>query len=286
VVPTPPGGPNDLVARVVGGQLSERWKRAVVVESRPGGGTMIAARYVARAVPDGHTLVLLGNSVMTAGLFMKEPGIEPQELEQVGQVAWGAYVLVTNPQLPVKTLQEFIAYAKANPEGVAFSSIASTVFDLDYAILQQATGTRMRNIPYQGVSPGMQAVLRNESQLLLGVSGVVGPQIEAGKLVPIAVASRVRISRFPGVPTATEQGVNYTAGFDFGLQLPAATPRDILQELRMDLAEELKKPGLARKIRDLGLEPATITPEEWIQLMRRDAQTYAETAKRIGLQPQ
>jgi len=286
IVPLAAGGPVDIVARSLAAALEQRWKQAVTVENRPGGGTLIGAAAVARSAPDGHTLLFNGTGVLTGRIFLKEVPFDPAELRPVTQMIWAPRIIVTHPSVPAKTLKEFIAYAKARPKELRYGMIPSTSFELDYIVFNRKAGIDMTGIPYTGGATGPAALLRNDIQFFFAVVGAVSSQIAEGKMTAIAVTSAERYPPLPNVPTVRESGMDYEFTTNVGIWTPAKTPDAVFSFLAGELTAAVNSPSVAAAARKIGFEPSSMRPQQYAELVQAELKTYTEVAQQVGFKPQ
>jgi tripartite-type tricarboxylate transporter receptor subunit TctC len=266
IIPFPPAGPTDILARAFAPALEAAWKQPFVIEFRPGAGGMLGTGEVSRAKPDGYTLVLQANGVVLAPIFQKSIPYDPADLRPVVGVASSSYLVVTNPATAAKTLGEFVALAKGRPKQVNYGTIPYTPFDLDYHVFQQRAGVELTTINYNGAAAMAEALMRGDIQMFFGTPAAVIPLVKAGKLVPIAYTSPTRGVLFPDVPTAREQGIDLVAGFTLGLWAPAKTPDDIASKIGADVDQPAHR--------------------QYPQQMQAELKGYTEVAQKIGLKPQ
>jgi tripartite-type tricarboxylate transporter receptor subunit TctC len=288
VVPYSPGGPTDLLPRLVAPELQARWGQPVLVENRTGAAGLIGTEVVAKAKPDGHTLVAQGPILTTWKLFVKDLPFDPlADLKPIALFGSISYVVVTNPQVPAKTLPEFIALAKAKPKAMNYATIPNSGFDLDYVRLQRLTGTQMVPVAFPGAAPSALAVMRNDVQLYMGTAVTMLGPIAEGKLTPLGVTGRTRLETFPNVPTVRETGLDFTAESWTGILAPGKTPDDVIAKIASDFNAVLKVPAVAARLKEFGLVPPTATtPQQYAEVMQSDAKIYGEVARAIGLKPQ
>jgi len=285
VVPFAPGGPTDLIARTVMAEAEKQWKQPVVVENKPGAGGLIGTAYVTQQKPDGHTLLLQGNVPKTAGLFLKNIPYDPADLRAVSSLGTSNYLLVVNPSLGVKTLPDFIKLAKSKPKELNYGVIPLNVNELDYYVLQRAAGIQLTPINYQSAAPITPALLRGDVMVYLAIVSSIQPQVAAGKVNALAYVGTQRHPRLPDVPTAVEQGLDFTAGFTLGVFTHAKTPEDVVQKLGRDLLAALKSPQVVSALDNSGFQvPAD--PLAWGKHIDNELAKYTEVAKSLNYQPQ
>jgi tripartite-type tricarboxylate transporter receptor subunit TctC len=288
VVPVSPGGPTDLLPRMVAPELTQRWGQPVVVENRTGAGGLIGTQAVVRAKPDGYTLLSQGNFVSAARLFMKDMDFDPaRDLRGVGQFGWAYYLVLTNPAVPARTIAEFIELARAKPKALNYGTIPFSGYDLDYVRLQRLAGISMTPVPFPGAAPAILALIRNDTQFYFGTVLSASPALSDGRLRALAIAGRQRSEQLPGVPTLIESGVDFTGGTWYGLLAPAKAPDEAVAEIASALAAALKTPAIASKVKELGFAPPTAaSPREFDAQIQSEAKTYSEFAAELGIKPQ
>ena len=286
VVPFPPGGPLDSVGRAIAQKLTEAWGQSVVVDNRPGAGGNIGADLVAKSAPDGYTVVMgaLSTHAVNPSLYPTMPYNAARDFAPITLVAVTPNVLVVNPSLPVQSVKDLIAYAKANPGKLSFGSgsngsaghLAGELFKVD-------AGIEMVHIPYKGAAPAMQALLAGDTQLMFDNLANSMPQVKAGKLRALAVTTAQRSKLAPDLPTMAEAGV---PGFDistwFGLLAPAGTPPDVVAKWNADTVKILSAPEMRERMTAQGAEAAPTTPAEFAQFIARELAKYARIVKVSG----
>ena len=286
LVPIPPGGAPDVVARLVGDYLSKAVGQPVVIENHTGANGNIAGEAVAKAAPDGYTLILAADSgiVINPHVYSKMSFDPMKDLVPITSVATNQFVLAVNPKVPVKTLQEFVAYAKKAKPPLAFASggVGSQHF---FAMeqLKQRAGFTVLNVTYRGGSPAMQATIAGETQVLFA-GGESAGQFEAGTLRPLAVSGKERSKRLPDVPTIGEVYPGYAVDIWLGLFAPAGTPQPIVDKLRGTVQALLAKPEVAAKINVSGsLQPLVLSQEAFAARIRSDDQKFGKLAKELNV---
>ena len=286
VIPFPPGGPLDIVGRAIAHKLTEAWGQSVVVDNRPGAGGNIGADVVAKAAPDGYTILMgaLSTHAVNPSLYAKMPYNAITDFAPITLVAVTPNVLVVNAALPVNSAKEFIAYAKANSGKLAFGSgsngsaghLAGELFKVD-------TGTDITHIPYKGGAPATQALLAGDTQFMFDNLANAMPQVKAGKLKALAVTTAERSKLAPDLPTMAEAGL---AGFDistwFGLFAPAGTPKDVIAKWNAEVVKILNSPEMREKLIAQGAEPSPTTPEQFAALVKSEIPKYAKIIKASG----
>ena len=264
VVPFPPGGPLDATGRLIAERLTVMWGQTVVVDNKPGAGGNIGADLVAKSPPDGYTILMgaLSTHAVNPSLYAKMPYDAVKDFAPITLLAITPNVLVVNASLPVNSVKDLIAYAKANPGKLSFGSgsngsaghLAGELFKVD-------TGTDIVHIPYKGGAPATQALLAGDMQFMFDNLANATPQVKAGKLKALAVTTATRSKLAPELPTMAEAGM---PGFDistwFGLFAPAGTPPDVIAKWNADVTKILTTPETRDRLLALGAEPTPMTP--------------------------
>lgn len=275
VVPYPAGGAVDAFARVLTQQLSEMWGQQVVVDNRPGASTMIGAEQVAKSPPDGYTLLLTAELtlVIVPHLYEKIPYDPLRDFAPVVALVSATQALVANPSLPVKTVKDLVALAKAKPGQLTFGSFGNgSTGHLNMEVLQAMTGARFNHIPYNGAGPAMNDVIGGHIDFMLAALSIVKGNVQAGKLHMIGVGSNHRSGEFPDVPTLSESGApGFEAKSWFGLVAPAGTPPDVIKKINQDVTRVISDHAFAEKyLAAQGLESITGTPEQFAAFVRAE----------------
>jgi len=287
VVPYAPGGLPDTVARVVGQRLSEKWGQPVVVENKPGTGGNLASDTVAKAAPDGYTL-LHG----TENVFISNPHVygarmpfDPfKDLVPVTSLVSNQIVLTVNPALPASTLREFVELARASKPPLFYASIGNgSNHHLAMEMLKQHVGIDLTHVPYRGGGPAALAVLSGEVSVMFGGGSVV-PTIKSGKLRGLASTGSVRNPATPELPTIAEVYPGYEALSWHGVFVPAGTPQPIMERLRNELKEVAAEPEFRERLANTGSgEPYVVTPEELTARIKSDYEKYGKLIRAIGV---
>ena len=290
VVPFPPGGSTDIVARIVAQKLSERLGQQVVVENRGGAGGTIGTEVVAKAAPDGYTLVLGTTSThVVAPSVYGKIGYDPvKDFAPVSLVAVTPYLLVVNPSVNVKSLSEFVAYVKARPGKLNYASAGTgSTTHLAMEMLKSAAGLYIVHIPYNGNGPAGTAVIAGQVEMLFGSLPAVLPHAKSGRVRALAVGTPKRSPSLPDVPTVAESGF---PGFDASLWLavmaPAGTPAPVVDRLHREILAAIGAPDTADALNKAGAEPITSTPAELSAMVRNGIDKYAKVVKQAGVKPE
>ena len=284
VVPYPAGGAVDAFARVLTQQLSEMWGQQVVVDNRPGASTMIGAEQVAKSPPDGYTLLLTAELtlVIVPHLYEKIPYDPLRDFAPIVALVSATQALVANPSLPVKTVKDLVALAKAKPGQLTFGSFGNgSTGHLNMEVLQAMTGARFNHIPYNGAGPAMNDVIGGHIDFMLAALSIVKGNVQAGKLRMIGVGSNHRSSEFPDVPTISESGApGFEAKSWFGLVAPAGTPPDVIKKINQDVTRVISDHAFAEKyLAAQGLESITGTPEQFAAFVRAETVRWGKVVK-------
>jgi len=286
VVTIPPGGAPDIAARVVGQKLSESLGQPFVIENRPGANGNTAAAEVARAAPDGHTLILAADSLIAINphLYGRMPIDTLKDLVPVASLVANQFVLSVNPSLPVKTLPEFVEYAKKAKPPLAYASGGNgSQHQLTMELLKARAGIELVHVPYRGGAPATTATMAGEvAAMFAGTS--TAPQIKAGRLRALATSGAKRSSAFPELPTVAEFYPGFENSIWLGLFGPAGLPEEVLLKLRNEINKALQTADVRTRLHDSGgLEPFATTPEEFAALIRRDYDRYGKLIKDVGI---
>ena len=285
LVPWPPGGSNDIVARVLSQRLSEQLGQTFVVDNRGGASGTIGSESFARTPPDGYTLMVTSAThVANAHLYKKLPYDALKDFIGVTPLAIQVGILVIHPSLPVKNVKAFLALAKARPGELIYGSSGNGSYvHLAMALLNQMAGTRMIHVPYKGGGPAAIGIASGETQAMIATIGALLPQINAKQVRPLGVTSLKRVAQFPDVPTIAEAGM---PGYDFtawvGLFLPAATPRPVVDRLNGEARKALEHRDVARILTSQTLDPWSTTPEQFAERLKADNDKYAKLVKLSG----
>jgi len=284
VVPYPPGGAVDSFARVLTQQLSDVWGQSVVVENRPGASTMIGAEQVAKSPADGYTLLLTAELTLVTlqHLYEKVPYDTLRDFAPITALVSATQALVANSSLPVKTVSDVVALAKAKPGEVTYGSFGiGSTGHLNMEVFQAMTGTRFNHIPYSGAGPAMNDVVGGHVSLMFAALSIVKAGVDAGKLRMIGVGSDRRSSEYPNVPTISESGVpGFEAKSWFGLVAPAGTPPEIIKKINKDLIKVISDPAFAHQyLTAQALEPITGTPEEFAAFIRAERKKWGKVVR-------
>lgn len=283
VVPFSAGSITDGLARILADKLSEMWKQQVIVENRAG---LPGTTSVAKAAPDGYTLMLTSNGHTIAGVINKNLQFDPvKDFAGVSQVAAVPMVMIVPTEFPAKTLKDFIAMAKDKPGQLNFSSagVASTSF-LSAEIMRQNANVNMVHVPYKGAPEAVTAVVRGDAQMYFAPIPAARELGEAGKVRVMAINSAKRVPQLPDTPTVAESGLpDYKYDSWFGVLAPAGTPKPILTKVSQDIAKALALPDVKQKLEVQGSIPAPNTPEQFDAIIKSDTERYGKILRDAGV---
>lgn len=287
VVPSPPGGSTDLLARAVGQRLQIAWQQPVVIENKPGAGLRIGADFVAKSRADGYTLLMgaVHHSIAQAVYTKRSYELE-RDLTPITVVAIVPNVLIVPASLPVKNVSELIAMAKAQPGKLAYGSTgAGTAHHLIGAQFSDMAGVELNHIPYKGSAPALTDLLGGQIQVMFDTLASCQPLIQSGKVRALAVTTSKRAQNLPDIPTLSEVGLK---GFDisswFGLMAPAGTPKDIVQKLYEEVAKMLATAEMKSQLAAAGAEPVGNTPEQMAKQIRGEVERFGALAKKTRIE--
>jgi tripartite-type tricarboxylate transporter receptor subunit TctC len=290
IVPFPPGGSTDILARALGQKLSEGLAQPVILDNRPGAGGSIGSEAAAKAAPDGYTLMMghLGTLAVNPAIYKKLPYDPVKSFAPVSLMAIVPSVLVVNPQLPVASAAELIAYARANPGKLAYGSAGNgSTSHLTTEYFKLATGTDILHVPYKGIGPMLTDLI--SGQLSMGLNGApaVMPHVISGRLRALAVSGIKRLEALPQLPTLDEVGVK---GFDasgwYGIVAPAGTSRAVIERLNAEIRRIMATPELRLRLDNEGATPAPGSPEEFAAFISSEIARWGAVLKRAGIEPQ
>ena len=289
VVPSAPGGGTDITARIMAPRLSEYLGQQVVVENRAGAATMIGGEVVARAAPDGYTLLMgISTLAINAAMFRKVPYDALKDLAPISQVVTLSNVLVTHPSLPARNVKELVAFAKTRPNQLNFASAGlGTNPHLTMELFLSMTGTRMVHVPYKGSGQGIIDVLAGHVPVMMPAVPTALQYIKAGRLRAHGVSGAKRSSAAPEIPTLAEAGVpGYEATQWFGILAPAGTPRAIVERWHRETVRALKDPEVRDRLVADGADPVGSSPEEFAVYLRSETVKWAKVVKDVGIKPE
>ena len=289
VVGFAPGGTNDILARLVATKLQDRLKQAFVVDNKPGANSAVGTDFVAKARPDGYTLLVSSSGGLTVNpVLMKGIGYDPvKDFEPIALLGSFPLVVTVPTSLPVANLKELLALSKSKKDGMLDHGVASSSFQLVAETLSSASNVRFNHINYRGSGPVVAALLGNEVQVGVLDSAAVMNQVKAGKLKALAVTTGQRSAAFPDIPTVAESGF---AGYDVpiwtGLMAPKGTPAPVLAKLRTTVAEILKEKDMVEKMIALGMDPGNTDHAALTRRVASDIERWTQVARTANIQAQ
>lgn len=287
IVPFVPGGPSDLLSRLLGQKLGESWGQTVVVDNRGSGDGIVGYELGAKAAPDGHTLLLASSSGLTINPSMHRdlPYNPVRDYLPVSQLSSGAYFMVVHPAVPAKSLQEFVALAKTKPGQLNFATTATSIL-LGMELLNHMAGIKTVAVGYKGTGQALNAILSGEVQTFFLNPLVALPHIKAGRLRALAVTGGKRNPSLPDLPPIADSYPGYEQFVWHCVMLPAKTPVPIVEKLSSEIMRIFRQPEIQQRLNSVGLDAVGSTPEELAALIRKETASYAALVRRIGLQPQ
>ncbi len=284
IVPYPPGGTTDALARIVGEALGQALGTQIVVDNRGGAGGVLGTEAAARAAPDGYTIVLgnVGPNAINPSLYKKLPYDAEKDFQPISVVATFPLFLVTHPSVPAKNVAELVAYSKAQPKGLSYASVGvGSVSHVTGELFAGSTGARLVHIPYKGGGPAIQDVIAGHVSMMF--LGVYDENIRTGRMHLLATSAGKRSTAAPDAPTMAESGVaNFDVSSWFGLLAPAGTPRPVIDQLHQALVKVMGEPALRQRVIALGGEPATTTPEEFQALIKAEIPRWRAVVQASG----
>ncbi|MGV3629326.1 MAG: Bug family tripartite tricarboxylate transporter substrate binding protein [Betaproteobacteria bacterium] len=290
IVAYTPAGTTDILARAVGQKMSEAWGQPVIIDNRPGANGNIGTEVAARAIPDGHSLVMAtaGTHGINVSLYRKLNWHPVKDFVPVSLTAMVPNIMVVNNSLPVKNVKEFIAHVKANPGKLSYGSPGNgSTAHLSMELFKTMTGSNIVHIPYKGSAGVLADVMGGQIAVTIDNMPPYVPQVRAGKIRALAVSTAKRSSAMPDLPTIAEAGVpGYEAGAWFGLLAPAGTPKAIVMRLSAENARILKLPDVSKRISELGADPVGSTPEEFVALIQSEIAKWAKVIKDANVELQ
>jgi len=286
VAPSTPGDAPDVIARLVAERLSVALGQQVVVENRPGAGGVVGSEIVAKSAPDGYTLIMgnAGSHGINAAVYSKLPYDILKDFAPVSQIAIAPNIFVVNPALPVHTISEFIAYAKARPGQLSYASGGNgSSSHMSMELLKSMAGIDVVHVPYKGSTPALTDVISGQDAVMSVNMPPAVPHVKSGRLRALAVTTRARTPSMPELPTVGETLPGYETVAWFGVLAPAGTPKDIVNRLSTEIAKIAQSPDMKERLAAMGAEPVGGTPEEFGAVMARDIAKWTALAKSVGI---
>jgi len=284
MVPFPPGGATDIIGRLVSAKMQDVWGQPVVVENKPGAGTVVGTDYVAKSAPDGYTLGMVVTAyVINPSLRSDLPYNTLKDLTGVTQVSVQHLVMAANPSFPANNIPELIALAKKSPGKLAYATPGSgTAMHLSVEMLKTSAGVDLVHVPYKGGAPAQQDVMSGRVPILMDVLYAVQPLIKAGRIKVLALLSPQRAPASPEYPVVSESVPGVSALSLVGIVAPAATPRELVNRISADIARAVKSSDLTERMKQQGMEPIGSTPEQFDALIRAEIEKWAKVVKASG----
>jgi len=290
IVPAAPGGGADIIARLIGQQLGKSLGQTFLVDNRPGAANIVGTEIVAKAQPDGYTLIVNTAGPMSINplIYAKLPYDAMKDFAPITNVADTAFVLVVNPAVAAKSVADLIALAKAKPGQLAYASWGrGSANHLGTELFMMMSQVKLLHVPYKGSGAAMPDVIAGNVPIFFDTIASAAPQIRAGRLRPLGVSSLKRSPAIPAVPTIAESGLDgFEAGSWFGFFAPAKTPREIVTKLHGEIVKAMKPPEVQERLATLGLDPVGNTPAQFSEQIRRDLAKWGKVVKAAGIQPE
>ena len=286
VVAFPPGGTNDILARLIGQRWSEAWGQPVIIENRPGANTIIGAELVVKSAPDGYTLLVGASSTYTVNpaIYPKLPYDPVRDLAPVTVLGSIPLVVAVHPSVPANSVRELIALAKSRPGQLNYGTPTVT-FQVVIEMFAQMASVQFNRIPYKGSVPTLTGLIAGDVQIVFLDAPPIIPHLRSGKVKALAVTSAERFTAVPDLPTVGESGLpGYEVVFWTGLFAPAGTPREIVSRLQQETVRALQIPATRERLASLAIVPGGIPSEQFVEQLRAEAARYAAVAKKLNIQ--
>jgi len=288
IVPFPPGGSADILARAIGQKAGEGLGQSLVVENRPGAGTAIGAEALAKSAPDGYAIMIgtVSSHAINPALNPKLPFDPVKDFTPVSLVASIPFAMIVHPSVPAKTVQEFVALARAKPGTLNYSSAGSgTSNHLAGELLRSMTGIDIVHVPYKGSAPALNDLIAGQVSLMFDLVLTAAPHVKSGAVRGLAVTGAQRSSALPELPTVAESIPGYEVSAWFGIFAPAGVPQPVVQRLNAEFVKALQQPDLRQRLASQGAEPLTNTPDEFAAYLRAEIDKWAKVVKAAGMKP-
>jgi tripartite-type tricarboxylate transporter receptor subunit TctC len=284
VVGFTPGGGNDLIARIVGQKLSEGLGQPVIIDNKPGAGAIVATEYVAKAAPDGYTLLVGASGAMSINpaVYTKLAYDSIRDFIPVSELGSFPLILIVNASSPIKSVAELVAFAKANPDKANYSS-ASAAFQLATELFKQKTGAPLQEIPYKGAADSVMAVISGQVTATIADAGPVSGQIKGGQVRALAVAAPARTQDLPDIPTMKEAGADVEAVLWSGIFVPKNTPPAIVKKLESEFMRIARLPDVIDRFKPLGIESVGNSSDQFAKIVAADIARWTEVARAANI---
>lgn len=285
VVPLPAGPAADVLPRVLADKLASRWRQPVIIENRPGAALTLGAEAVAKAEPDGHMLLATPSTPLVISQHVNPKlGFDPSAFVPISIFADTAYVLVVNPKVPVSTLQELIAYTKANPDKINFASAGiGSGPHLTSEMLKLAASIRIVHVPYTGLGPAMTDLVAGHVDMMIDNLGNALPLIKDGRVKVLGIASETRIEELPGIPSIAETFPGFYSTAWLAIVAPPKTPTEIANTISTAVAEVLRQPDVAKRFRDLSFRPVGKSPADTAAFLGQETERWRQVILASGI---
>ena len=289
IVPWAPGGSTDILARTLSEHLTKSFGQPFVVENKPGASGNIGSNVVAKAKPDGYTLLVgsMSTHAMNGSLFVTMPFKPVDDFTPIALVAYVTNTMVINASVPVKTVPEFIAYAKANPGKLAYASAGpGSTNHLSAALFEKAAGIQMLHVPYKGGAPAVLDTVAGQTQVFFSAGTQTLPHVKSGKLKLLAVTEEKRSSLLASTPTVAETLPGYELAVWYGVFGPAGMPRDLTVRLNTEINRIMQTPEVKEKMAGIGVEVANLSPTQFHEILVKDTAKYTKLIAELGIKPE
>jgi tripartite-type tricarboxylate transporter receptor subunit TctC len=288
IVPFAPGGGSDFIARVIATPLTKALGQQFIVDNRAGAGSTLGTEIALKSPPDGYTLLVISGSFTTSpSLYKKLKYDSLNDMVPVVQTEDGPYVICVHPSLPVKTVKQLVALAKAKPGSLNYASTGQGgITHLASELFALRTGIKITHIPYKGTGPAIIDTVSGQTQMMVAASAAAVPHVKAKRLVALAVSFPKRVSALPDVPTVMESGYKYQVNNWHGVIAPKGVPKAVIDRLNAEINKIIKTPDFAKRIESEGLDPAGGTPEEFLAVIKREIAEWAEVVKEAKITPE
>lgn len=286
IVPWAPGGTTDILARILSEQLTKSLGQTVIVDNKAGASGNIGSNMVAKAKPDGYTLLVgsMSTHAMNPALMANMPFKGVDDFTPIAQIANVVNTMVVNPSVPVKNLKEFIAYAKANPGKLAYASAgAGSTNHLSAVLFEKAAGIEMLHVPYKGGAPAVLDTVGNQTQVLFSAGTQTLPHVKSGKLRLLAVTEAKRSALLPDVPTVGETLPGYELSVWYGAFGPVSLPKELASRLNAEINKAMALPEIKARMDAIGVEVVRSSPQEFAGVLQRDADRYGKVIRELGI---
>ena len=285
IVPFPPGGGSDYIARLIAPPLTKVFGQQFIVDNRGGAGSTLGTEVAFKSPADGYTLLLISGSFTTSPSLYKNLKYDAlNDMVPVIQTEDGPYVITVHPSLPVKTVKQLVALAKAKPGTINYASTGQGgITHLATELFAMRTGIKITHIPYKGTGPAVIDTVSGQTQMMVAAAAASVPHVKSKRLYPLAVSFPKRVGALPDVPTVMESGYKYQVNNWHGVVAPRGVPKPIIDRLNAEINKIVKAPDFAARIASEGLEPAGGTPEEFLTLIKREIAEWAEVIKQAKI---